>query len=150
GSVAGDGWRWSFEPRRFVSMAEPVNRFADRPGTSGFFRLHVPAEAITPGAALRLRVDLPPSSPDYETTFYVSPRSDALREDLACLREQVAVLHKDLVTLKQSHEMLYAQVYPQLFPNRLLGRHVFACVEATRHIHPANVTVLRDNTILIT
>jgi hypothetical protein len=46
--------------------------------------------------------------------------------------------------------MLYAQVYPQLFPNRIKGELVIAHQDETKHLHPAQVTVMSHGEIVIT
>ncbi|MBI4028605.1 MAG: exo-alpha-sialidase [Verrucomicrobia bacterium] len=139
-----------FEPRRFQSLAEPPHRMWTPHGVSGFYRLTVPGKYLKKGRPLRLRVELPPSKPDVEMFFYVSPRRDALREDISILRREVAQLQADMVQLKLSHEMLYAQAYPQLFSRRVRGQLVIAHQDDTKHLHPAQVTVMSDGEIVIT
>lgn len=145
-----DGFSLRFEPRRFQTLVEGPQRTWSPHGISGFYRLTVPGKFLKKGRPLRLRVELPPSAPNVETLYYVSPRSDALKLDLPTLREEVTQLQEDLVQLRLSHETLYAQVYPQLFPRRVKGRLVVAHQDDTRHLHPAQVTVMSDGEIVIT
>src|SRR5437773_400933 len=63
-----------FEPRRQLSLVEELDRSFDAHGVSGFYRLQVPGELLTPGQPLQLRVELPAEHPGYETFFYVGPR----------------------------------------------------------------------------
>jgi len=149
-TAAKDDFVLVFEPRRFQSLVEQPHRTWAPHGVSGFYRLTVPGKFLRKGKPLRLRVELPPRRPEFETFFYVSPRQDTLKLDLASLRQEVTQLQADLVQLRQSHEMLYAQNYPQLFPKRIQGRLVIAHQDDTKHYHPASVTVMRDGEIVIT
>jgi len=147
--VANGGITLGFKARRFQSLVEMPMRWFGIDGISGFYHLQVPAEYLTVGRPLRLRVELAPPREGVETFYYVSPRTDALKVDLAILRDEVVQLQTDLVQLKISHEMLYSQVYPQLFPQRIQGQSVIAHQDETKHLHPANVTVLADGEIVI-
>ena len=59
-SIANGGFSLDFEPRRFISLAEPSHRSWEPHGISGFYRLKVPGEHVTPGKPLRVRVELDP------------------------------------------------------------------------------------------
>jgi hypothetical protein len=148
-SKAGDV-TLSFEPRRFQSLVEIPHRVHTPEGASGLYRLEVPARLLQAGKPLRLRVELAPTPEGIETFFYVSPRADALKVDLAILREEVTRLQQDMVTFKLSHEQLYAQIYPELFPQRIQGTRKIVHQEQTKHLHPATVTVMRDGEIVVT
>jgi hypothetical protein len=149
-SVSKEGFALQFEPRRFQSLVESPHRAWQPHGVSGFYRLEVPGQYLTSGQSLRLRVDLPESQPGLETFYFVSPRTDVLSVNLAMLRDTVAQLQSDMVQLKSSHEMLYAQVYPQLFPARIKGELIIAHQDETNHLHPANITALRGGELVIT
>jgi hypothetical protein len=148
--MTGGGCTLSFEPRRHQSLVEISHRSLEPSGTAGFFRLEVPARYLTPGKPLRLRVDLPPAQSGFETFFFVSPRTDALKLELEILRDEVAQLQRDMVQMKATHEILYTQLYPQLFPKRIAGELVIACQDETKHFHPPSITVLRDGEVVIT
>lgn len=148
--VEKDDVMLTFEPRRTPSLVEQPHRTWQPHGFSGFYRLTVPGRLLRKGKPLKLRVELPKHLPEFETFYYVSPRRDALKADVATLREEVRQLQLDMVQLRQSHEMLYAQVYPQLFPKRIQGELVIAHQDPTRHYHPSSVTVMRDGEVVIT
>ena len=148
-TVSGEGGTLTFEPRKFQSLAEELDPFWTPYGSSGFYRLQAPGEWLTPGQPLRLRVELTPH-PGTESFFYLSPRTDALAIDLALLRDEMAAVQTDLVSLRRSHAMLYAQQYPQLFPNRIQGETVIAFQSDTRHVLPAALTVMSDGEVVIT
>ncbi|HVF10715.1 MAG TPA: sialidase family protein [Abditibacteriaceae bacterium] len=149
-AVSQDGFALQFEPRRFQSLVEIPHRVWKPHGVSGFYRLEVPAQHLTAGQPLRLRIELPPAQEGVETFYYVSPRTDVLSINLAVLRDSVAQLQTDMVQLKASHEMLYAQVYPQLFPGRIKGELIIAHQDETLHLHPPHITALRDGELVIT
>jgi hypothetical protein len=138
-----------FEPRRFASTTEDFHRAFFPQGVSGFYRLEVPENKLTAGRPLTLRVELDPLHGNYNVVYYVSPRNDALHVDVATLRDEVAQLQADLVQLTKSHEMLYAQMYPELFPDRLQGKRSIIHQDETRHYHPATVTVMSDGEIVM-
>jgi len=148
-SVQGDV-ALSFESRRFQSLTEIPHRAHAPDGASGFYRLEVPARLVRVGEPLRLKVELAPVPEGIQTFFFVSPRNDALTQNLAILREEVTRLQQDMVTLKLSHEQLFAQVYPELFPARLQGTRRILHQDPTMHLHPPMVTVLRDGEIVVT
>jgi len=139
-----------FESRRFQSLVEIPHRAHAPDGASGFYRLEVPQRLLTPGEPLRLRVELLPTPANVETFFFVSPRADALKVDLAILRDEVTRLQQDMVMLKLSHEQLYMQFYPELFPQRIKGTRRLVHQDPTKHMHPASVTVMRDGEIIVT
>ena len=145
-----DGFALNFEPRRFVSLVESPHRFWDSHGVSGFYRLLVPAAHVTAGERLRLRVELDDPPADTASFFYVSARRDALRLDVATLRDEVAQLQSDLVHLRLSHQMLYAHAYPELFPKQVRGERVIVHQDELLHDHPAAVTVLRSGEVVVT
>ena len=145
-----EGFSLTIEPKRFQSLVEPPHRSWSPDGVSGFYRLKIPGEFLTAGKPVQVRVELNRDLPDIEQLFFVSPRSDALRVDLRVLRDEVARLQSDMVQLRQSHEMLYAQLYPQLFPKVIAGEVVIAFQDETRHFHPPSLTVMRDGEIVIT
>jgi hypothetical protein len=150
GYTVGDAaCQLSFEPRNYISLVEMPHRFFYPNGVTGIYRLKVAGKLLKKGRPLRLRVELPQTDGGYETFFYVSPRRDALATDTATLRQEVLRLQKDLLLLTKSHEMLYAQAYPQFFP-KVKGRLVIAHQDDTRHLHPANLTVMADGEIVIT
>ncbi|MFK7694138.1 sialidase family protein [Paenibacillus sp. HJGM_3] len=148
--VSENGFKLSFEPRRFQSLVEDSHRVWHPHGISGFYRLEVPASHLAAGQPLRLRVELDPPHGNYSVIYYVSPRSDALRVDLVTLRDEVAQLQSDMVQLKKSHEMLYTQLYPEMFPKRINGKLVLIHTDDTLHYHPATVSVLSDGEIVVT
>jgi hypothetical protein len=148
--VVEDGFTLWFEPRRVLTLVEEPDRSFSPHGVSGFYRLEVPGELLTPGMPLQLSVELPAGQPDYESFFYVSPRTDALQLSLATHRDEITQLQADVVQLKRSHEMLYAQLYPQFFPDRVQGERVIAHMSAVRHMHPPSLTVMRDGEIVVT
>ena len=143
-----DGFTLAYEPRRFQSLVEAPHRTWSPHGVSGFYRLEVPGTELTPGQPVRLRVELDEPPAGVVSFFYVSPRSDALRLDLGILREELAQVQLDLVQLRQSHEMLYAQVYPHL-TNRVRGERGVALQHSERHYHPPNLTVLGSGEVVI-
>ena len=145
-----EGFSLTIEPKRFQSLVEPPHRSWSPDGVSGFYRLRVPGEFLTAGKPVQVRVELNRDLPEIEQLFFVSPRSDALRVDLRVLRDEVAQLEADMVQIRQSHEMLYAQLYPQLFPKVISGEVVIAFQDETRHFHPPSLTVMRDGEIVIT
>ncbi len=145
-----DGFALGFEPRRLVPLVESPHRFWDSHGVSGFYRLLVPAAYVKAGERLRLRVELDEPPADTASFFYVSARRDALRLDLATLRDEVAQLQSDLVQLRLSHQMLYAHVYPELFPKQVRGERILVHQDELLHYHPAQLTVLRSGDVVIT
>jgi len=149
-AVCDNGFILRFEPRRFTSLVEDAQRMWHPEGVSGVYRLEVKQEYLTKGQPLRLRAEIEPSGEGYEAVFYVSPRKDALRVDVESLREELSLLQNDIVQLKKSHEMLYAQVYPHLFPKKLPGKVGIINLEETLHHCPASVTVMRDGEIVVT
>jgi len=149
-SLSENGYSLRFEPRRFQNLVEMGHRVMAPNGLAGFYRLEVPGEALTAGQSLRLRVELAAAREGVETSFFISPRSDALRVDLAILRDEMAQVQSDLVQLRASHQMFVAQLYPQLFPQRIQGELVIACQDETKHYHPPSLTVMRDGEVLIT
>ena len=149
-TVTVDGFSLDFEPRRFVALVEQSHRSWEPHGISGFYRLEIPAQHLTVGKPVCLRVELDPPPGGSESLYYVSPRSDALRLNLVILRDEVAQLQADVVSLKRSNEMLWAQHYPELFPARVKGERVIALQHETLHYHPATLTVLRNGDAVIT
>jgi len=149
-TVAVGGFSLDFEPRRFVTLVEHSHRSWEPHGISGFYRLAIPAKHLSAGKPVRLRVELDAPPRGSESLYYVSPRSDALRLNLAILRDEVAQLQADVVSLKRSNEMLWAQHYPELFPARITGERVIALQNETLHYHPATLTVLRNGEVVIT
>lgn len=147
---AGDGLELVFEPRRFQSLVESPHRHWDAHGVSGFYRLHVPKALIRAGHSLKLRVDVEDAPHGAMSFFYLSPRRDALALSLATLRDEVARLETDVMQLRLSHEMLYMQLYPDLFPERLKGQRVVVHQDFHRHYHPASITALRSGEVIIT
>lgn len=147
--VRDGGYSLTFEPRRLQSLAEELDRYFSPHGVSGFYRLEVPGEQLVPGKPLTLRVELQPTDGSHETFFFLSPRADVLSMNLSILRDEVAQLQADMVQLKRSHEMLYAQVYPHLFPRRVQGKLVIAHQHETRHMHPANISAMSDGEVVI-
>jgi len=148
--ISQHGFVLHFEPQRFQTLVEELDRFFSPHGVAGFYRLEVPGEYLTCGKPLTLRVELALTDGSHETFFFVSPRTDALQVTQGILRDEVAQLQADMVQLKRSHEMLYAQVYPQLFPNRVQGRLGIAHQSDTRHMHPPSLTVMSDGEVVIT
>ena len=149
-STVNDGFALHFEPRRFLSLVESPHRFTESHGVSGFYRLRVPAAHLAAGDPVRLRVDLDTPPAGVGSFFYVSARSDALRVDLMALRNEIAQLQTDLVHLRMSHQLLYAQMYPELFPSRVQGERVIVHQDELLHYHPAQLTVLRDGEVVVT
>lgn len=148
--ITEGGFTLWFEPRRALALVEEPDRSFAPHGVSGFYRLQVPGECLTAGEPLQLSVELPPSSADCESFFYVSPRTDVLQVSLALHREEIARLQADLVQLTRSHEMLYAQVYPEFFPERVKGWRNLVYLSATRHLHPPCLTVMRNGEVVLT
>jgi len=138
-----------FQPQRAMTHVESYHRAFRIPNVSGFYRLTVPAGWVEEGQPLRLRVDLP-ALPDAQTVYFTSPRPDALATSLATLRGEVSMLQSDLTELRKAHEMLAAQIYTRLFPQRLQGERLIAAVDNILHLHPATVTALRDGEVIIT
>ncbi|MCE9589598.1 MAG: glycoside hydrolase [Planctomycetes bacterium] len=147
-STKVDGFALVFEPRRFQSLVEAPHRNWWPHGVSGFYRLEVPASELTPGKPLRLRVELVEPGEGIVSFFYLSPRTDALRVNLTTLRDEVAQLQADMVQLRQSHEMLYMQFFPQL-GRRITGERGVALQDEKLHYHPPNLTVLRNGEVVI-
>lgn len=143
-------FRLGFEPRRFQSLVEEPHRVWEPSGVSGFYRLTVPKACVRKGEPVRLRVELDAPGEKRSTLFYVICRRDALRTDVDMLREQVAQLQRDMVQLTKSHEMLYAQVYPRMFPNKINAEPFIIHQDETRHYHPATVTVMSDGEVVVT
>lgn len=146
----GDGLELVFEPKRFQSLVESPHRHWDAHGVSGFYRLHVPKALIHAGKPLRLRVDVEDAPRGAMSFFYLAPRRDALALNLATLRDEITRLQTDVTQLRLSHEMLYAQQYPDLFPERLKGERVIVHQDSHLHYHPATVTALRSGEVIIT
>ncbi len=149
-AVEEDGVRLTFEPKSFLSLVEAPHRYWQPHGVTGFYHLSLPGRLLAPGQPVALQVEVAETDHTHETFFFVSPRRDALGESLAVLRAEVDKLQHDLLLLTKSHEMLYAQVYPELFPERLRGERVIALQHPTFHYHPATLTVLRDGEAIIT
>ena len=145
-----DGYTLSFEPRRNLTLVEPPHRYWESQGISGFYRLQVPASHLNAERRVRIRVELDPPPQGAASFFYVSPRTDALRLDLITLRDEVVQLQYDLVNLRQSHQMLYARVYPELFPKLIQGERSVVHLDEIFHYHPATLTVLRSGEAVIT
>jgi len=143
-------FRLGFEPRRFQSLVEEPHRVWEPSGVSGFYRLTVPKRCIQKGEPLRLRVELDAAGEKRSVLFYVICRKDALRTDLTMLREQIAQLQRDMVQLTKSHEMLYAQVYPRMFPNKINTEPIIIHQDETKHYHPATVTVMSNGEVVVT
>jgi sialidase-1 len=148
--VENNGFRLSFEPRRFQSLVEESHRVWEPSGINGFYRLTVPRGHVRKGKRVRLRVDLDAAPGNCETVCYVSPRKDVLRVTLETLRSQIAQLQKDMVQLTKSHEMLYAQAHPEMFPRKLPGRPFVIHQDETLHYHPATITVMADGEAVVT
>jgi hypothetical protein len=148
--VEREGLVLEFEPRQFHSLAENYHRFFDPAGTAGFFRLHLDGKRLTQGRPVKLRVDLDGAYEGMEVSFHVVPRNDCLKMDLRILRDEVAILQRELVTFKRAHEMLTAQVYPELFPDRIRGERVIVTQDPIKHLHPANVTAMADGELVVT
>ena len=148
--VARDGLALSFEPRQFQGLAEHYHRTADAVGVSGFYRLHVDGRLLAPGRPLRLRVELGDDLAGLHASFLVVPRDDCLKVDLRILRDEVAQLQRELVMSRRSHEMLYAQMYPELFPSRIIGERAIVAQDEIKHLHPANISVMRDGEVVVT
>ena len=138
-----------FQPQRAMTHVESYHRAFRIPNISGFYRLTVPADWLEEGKPLQLRVDLP-ALPDAQTVYFVSPRPDALATSLATLRGEVSMLQSDLTELRKAYEMLAAQMYTRLFPQRLQGERLIAAVDNTLHLHPATVSALRDSEVIVT
>jgi hypothetical protein len=138
-----------FEPRQYRSLVEGHHRVSEPTGISGYFRLHVGGKLLTAGKPLRLRIALDGVG-DLMASLHVVPRGDCLVTDLRLLRDEVAMLQREVVTLKRSHEMLYAQQYPELFPERVRGERVIVTQDATKHLHPATLTVMQDGEVVVT
>ncbi len=149
-TATGDGFTLWFEPRRLLSLVEDGDRSFAPHGVSGFYRLQAPGEMLTAGEPLQITVELPPAQQDYVCSYYISPRTDALQISLATHRDEIAQLQADVVQLKRSHEMLYAQVYPELFPNRVQGERSILHMSETRHMHPPCLTTMRNGEIVLT
>lgn len=149
-SVAVDGLFLAFEPRRFQSLVEGPHRNWSPHGVSGFYRLGVPAKYLRAGKPLTLRVAIDKPPEGTESVFYLSPRTDALRVNLTTLRDEVAQLQADVSQLRASHEMLYAKVFPELFPQQLKGERVVVHSHDDLHYHPPSLTVLRSGEVIIT
>ncbi|NQU11211.1 exo-alpha-sialidase [bacterium] len=139
-----------FQPKRFQSLVEAPHRCFEPDGVSGFYRLQVPGAGLAAGRAVRVRVELDPPAAVGESYCYVSPRTDVLPLTLGILRDQVAQLQDDLTQVRLSHEMLYAQVYPELFPDRIRGARAVICQHPTKHYHPASITVMADDEVVVT
>jgi len=149
-AVEEDGVRLTFEPKSFLSLVEAPHRYWQPHGVTGFYHLILPGCLLNPGQPVTLRVDIAETDGTYETFFFVSPRRDALGVNLDILRAEVDKLQNDVLLLTKSHEMLYAQIYPQLFPERINGELTIALQHPTKHYHPATITVLRDGEVVIT
>jgi hypothetical protein len=147
--VAGDGISLEFEPRQFHSLSEAYHRYFDAAGITGFFRLHVDGRLLTRGKPVRLRVELDRFE-RVETTYHVIPRNDCLAVDLRILRDEIAVLQRELVAFKRSHEQLAAQLYPELFPERVPGERVIVTQDPIKHLHPATITGMSDGELVVT
>jgi hypothetical protein len=145
-----NGFALGFESRRLVPLVESAHRFWESHDVSGFYRLLVPAAHVRAGERLCLRVELDDPPTDTASFFYVSARRDALRVELATLRDEVAQLQSDLIQVRLSHQMLYAHVYPELFPKRVRGERVIVHQDELRHYHPAALTVLRSGEVIVT
>ncbi|NLC67631.1 MAG: exo-alpha-sialidase [Clostridiaceae bacterium] len=146
-----DGFALWFEPKRFQSLAETyTHRFLAPGGVCGFFRLQVPGDRLTLGKPVKLRVELPKTSGEYEALFFVSPRKDALKVDLSILRQEINTLQDDLMRLTMSLQMLYTKNYPELFPRLVKGDVKIVYQDETKHLHPATITVLSGDEIVIT
>jgi hypothetical protein len=149
-SVSEDDITLSFESRRFQSLVEIPQRVLAPDGVSGFYRLSVPSRLLTAGEPLRLRVAILPIQGHKEAFFFVSPRADALQVNLKILRDEVVRLQQDLIQFRQSHEQLYMQLYPELFPARIKGVRGVVHQDETKHLHPPMITVMHDGEIVVT
>ena len=148
-----NGFVLKFEPRRFASLAEDFHRVWQPEGISGFYRLEVPGKYLEEGRPLLLKVEIEPvenNGGEYEAFYYVSPRNDVLSVSLSVLRDEISQLQEDMITLKRSHELLYTQVYPQLFPKKINGVYNIICQDETKSYIVPNVTVLSDGEIVVT
>jgi hypothetical protein len=142
--------RLRFEARRFKSLVENPDRIQGPDGVSGFYRLQVPAHRLQPETPLCLRVQLLPPTQNVESFFFVSPRADALKLDLNILREELTQVQRDLVQMRLANQRLCAQLYPELFPQRLRGERSVIHQSETGHLHPPSITALRDGELIVT
>jgi len=149
-AVEADGVRLECEPKSFLSLTEAPHRYWQPHGVTGLYRLTVPGRLLTAGRPVTLRVEMAATDGSHETFFFVSPRRDALDVSVAAMNQRIDKLQSDLLLLTKSHEMLYAQNYPQLFPERVRGELTVALQHPTKHYHPATITVLRDGEAVIT
>ena len=143
-------FKFVFDCKRFTSNIEDHQRTMDVPGISGFYRLEVPPRCITRGEPVRIKVRVEPSTPKYEAAYFIVPRTDALSFNLSILRDEMEQLQSDMTSLKKTVEILYAQCYPQFFPQKMKGRRFLIHTDEVKHYIVPNVTVMSDGEIIVT
>ena len=150
-SIEEGDFTLEFSARRYQSLAEtgPHRKF-NPDGLSGVFRLTVNGNSISAGQPLRLSVEIEQAPPGHVATYYTSPRVWSPEVDGADMAGQVVQLQRDMIQLRQSFEQLYAQTAQELQPARIPASTVVVHAAETKHYHPANLTVLQKDDLLIT
>ncbi len=147
-SISAGDFTLSFEPTRFQSLVEDYDR-RFKSQVAGFYRLTVPGKHLAKGSPVNLRVELDKNPEGMESFFFVSPRTDALRVNFSSLRDEVVQLRSDLMSLRMSHEMLYAQNHPELFPAKIKGEKIVVALSPNRHLLVPHLTVLSNDEVVV-
>lgn len=113
-------------------------------GNSGFYELTVPAEKITAGQPVRIKVELQPFPRWPNGWFMVKDRTDATVESPQQLRQEVTQLRKDVNRLSELvHVLLTRDDNPGF-------QHFSIYSNGLRHVHPADIVPLNNGAMLLT
>ncbi len=114
-----DGIRLEFAPRRIQLASDGYERQDEMHGNSGIYRLTVPADMVTPGAPLRLRIDPEPAREGTVSFFMIKDRQNTMEVSTRTNAEEITQLQDDVSQLRRVIGALSHKLYPQLFRERV-------------------------------
>lgn len=117
-------------------------------GDSGAYELTVPADAVTAGQPVELKVELQPFDGWDNGWFMVKERKDVLTPSLAALQGQIDALQQDMARSNELTQILATQVYAKAlgtdgFEHEVIYQNGF------RHVHPADLISLKNGDLLL-
>ena len=118
-------------------------------GNSGRFELEVPASVVTAGEPVTMRVELDAETRDRDTFFMIKERRDMLEVSPRTNDQQIAALHRDIIQLQRTINLLARRVYPELQSNQVQSTDTIIYSAGREHVNGPDLARTSDGRLLV-